>query len=69
MYKVLLVDDEAIIREGLKTIISWENYGFEVCAAAADGREGLREIEKCSPDLAIIDIKMPVMKELKWLRN
>lgn len=69
MYKVLLVDDEAIIREGLKTIISWENYGFEVCAAAADGREGLREIEKCSPDLAIIDIKMPVMNGIKMVEE
>ncbi len=69
MYKVLLVDDEAVIREGLKTIISWEKYGFEVCATAADGREGLHEMEKCKPELAIIDIKMPVMNGIEMVEE
>lgn len=66
-YKVLLIDDEPIIRKGLKNIINWEQFGCEVCAEARDGYEGLRMIEEFSPDIVFTDIKMPEMTGLEML--
>jgi two-component system, response regulator YesN len=59
LYKLLIVDDEYIVREGLKIIIDWNYYGFEVCGEAVDGRDGLNKILELSPDLVLMDIKMP----------
>ncbi|UPK43264.1 response regulator transcription factor [Paenibacillus pabuli] len=64
MYKVLLVDDEPSIREGLTTIIDWEKYGFQVTGTAASGREAITRFEELEPDLTIIDIRMPGMTGL-----
>lgn len=61
MLKVLIVDDEHIVREGLKSIISWENYGFEICGEGIDGKDALNKIYELNPDLVLIDIKMPGM--------
>lgn len=59
MYKVLLIDDEPLIREGLRQVINWEDYGFTICADTADGRAGLNMIRVHQPDLVIVDIRMP----------
>jgi len=69
MMKVLIVDDESIIREGLKTIINWTQYGFEICDTASNGREGLQKVQEHRPDLAIVDIKMPVMDGIKMVEK
>ncbi len=69
MLKVLIVDDESIIREGLKTIINWAEYGFEVCDTAANGKEGLQKVREHSPDLVIVDIKMPVMNGINMVEQ
>ena len=42
MLKVMIVDDEPKVREGLKTIIRWDEYGYRICGECADGIEGLR---------------------------
>ena len=59
--KVIIVDDEPIVREGLKAIIDWNAYDFIVCDEASDGEEGYVKIMKHNPDLVIMDIKMPEM--------
>jgi len=41
MYKVLIIDDESIIRKGIKNIINWKQLDCEVCADASDGIEGI----------------------------
>ncbi|MDQ0173234.1 response regulator transcription factor [Paenibacillus tundrae] len=64
MYRVFLVDDEPSIREGLTTIINWEEYGFEVIGTAASGREAIERFDELKPDLTIIDIRMPGMTGL-----
>lgn len=69
MLKVLIVDDEPIIREGLKTIINWEQYGFYICGEAANGREGLMKTRELKPDLAIVDIKMPGISGLQMIEE
>ena len=67
MYKVLIVDDEPFVREGLKLIINWEQYGFIICGEASDGDEALKLMKELSPDLVITDIKMPEMDGLEFI--
>lgn len=59
MYKVLIVDDESFIREGLKSAVNWAEMGCEVVAEAADGLEAIQAIDAWSPHIIITDIKMP----------
>ncbi|MCL6591929.1 MAG: response regulator transcription factor [Firmicutes bacterium] len=69
MFKVLLIDDEPAIREGLKTIIDWPRYGCEICGEAVNGRDGLAKIRQLQPDLIIVDIKMPGIDGLELLQE
>ena len=63
--KVLLVDDEIMIREGFKRLFDWEAHGCEVVGEAADGIEALGQIDTLLPDIVIMDINVPVMNGLK----
>lgn len=64
MYKVFLVEDEILIREGIKDLIKWNDYGFEFVGAASDGELAWPMIQKLKPDIVITDIKMPFMDGL-----
>ena len=64
MYKVMLVDDEPIIVEGLSRSIPWEKWNCEVVAAANDGLEGKERIEQYKPNILFMDICMPEMDGL-----
>lgn len=64
MLKVFLVEDEVVIRDGLRDNISWEQYGFQLVGEAADGEMALPLIRKLKPDILITDIKMPFMDGL-----
>ncbi|MCZ8512656.1 response regulator [Paenibacillus filicis] len=57
--KVLIADDEALVRIGIKSSIRWEAGGMDIVGEAADGEEALRLIEERKPDVVILDIKMP----------
>lgn len=59
MYRVVIVDDEPIIVEGLKKTISWENWECSVVASACDGDEGRDVIRKYKPNILLCDISMP----------
>ena len=59
MYRLLLVDDEPIIREGLKKLITWEEFGIEIVGQAASGTEALAKIRTLSPHIVITDVAMP----------
>ena len=65
MLKVFLVEDESIVREGLRESIPWSQYGFEFCGDAPDGEVALPMIRKFRPDILITDIKMPFMDGLE----
>ncbi|MCR4721545.1 MAG: response regulator [Lachnospiraceae bacterium] len=69
MLKVLLVDDEPVILEGLSMMIDWEQEGLKVVGTAPDGMEALRMIRQLSPDIVITDIKMPRMTGLELLER
>ena len=56
MLKVLLVDDEPFIIQGLKVIIDWENEEFEIAGTASNGKEALQFLENENVDLVIADI-------------
>lgn len=66
LYKVLIVDDEVLLRVGLKTTIDWEQVGFTVVAEAANGEQGYEQYKRYNPDVIITDIKMP-KKDGLWL--
>ncbi|RKP56976.1 DNA-binding response regulator [Cohnella endophytica] len=69
MYRVLLVDDEPTIREGLSTLIPWQELGYEVIDMAANGQEALQKCNQLRPDLLIVDIRMPGMTGLELIRQ
>ncbi|REK74309.1 response regulator [Paenibacillus paeoniae] len=72
MYKVLLVDDEADVREGLLGEIDWDQHGFTIVGTAENGQEALELCERLAPDVVITDISMPFMNGLElshWLRQ
>lgn len=69
MLRALIVDDEPIVREGLKNIIAWEEYGFEICGEGIDGRDGLNKIISLNPDLVLMDIKMPGVNGIDVIKN
>ncbi len=58
---VLIVDDEAFIREGLKYMIEWEELGFTICDEAENGEEAVEKILLYQPGLVLLDIRIPGM--------
>ena len=69
MHTLLIVDDEEIEREGMAQFIPWDSYEMKVADTARNGAEGLEKIAKYKPDLAIVDIKMPVMNGIEMIRQ
>ncbi len=65
MYSVFIVDDEGIVREGIRNKIDWENTDFSVAGEAADGEIALSMIQDIKPVILITDIKMPFMDGLE----
>lgn len=61
MYKMMIVDDEYLVRLGIAETIDWQSYGLEIVGTAVNGKEGLEKILQLRPDVIISDIKMPVM--------
>ncbi len=59
--KVLIVDDEILIRQGIKHYLNWEQEGFLIAGEASNGREALDMIETAKPDIILMDIVMPIM--------
>ena len=67
MYKVVLIDDEDIIVEGLKRVVKWESHGCRVEATAYNAADGARIIREVRPDILFTDIRMPDMDGLTML--
>lgn len=65
MTKVFLVEDEIVIRNGIKNSIDWEKKGYEFSGEASDGELAYPMILKAKPDILITDIKMPFMDGLE----
>ncbi len=67
MYKVLIVDDESIIVEGMQRAVKWEEFGCQVCGTASDGESGLEAVRRLKPDILFTDICMPGISGLAML--
>lgn len=65
MYKLIIVDDEKNIREGLAECYPWDELGFEVCQTLPDGKSALDYIERNRVDAILSDIRMPKMTGLE----
>lgn len=69
MYKVILVDDEPLVKVALKTLIDWEAEGYTICETASNGKEALKLIQEYQPHIVITDLKMPEMDGLALIRK
>ncbi|WP_136607942.1 response regulator transcription factor [Paenibacillus dokdonensis] len=67
--KVLIVDDELIVRKGLRSTVPWERYGMEVVADAGNGLKGWDAFLEHKPDVVITDIVMPKLNGLELARR
>lgn len=67
MYKMIIIDDEYLVRIGIQETIDWNNYDIEIVGTAKNGREGLKMIKELNPDIIISDVKMPIMDGVELL--
>lgn len=69
MYRILIVDDEEMIKQGLSHLINWSELNIEVAGFASNGREAMERISEHVPDILLCDIRMPVMDGLQLLAS
>ena len=67
MYKVVIVDDEPLIVEGLRKIVDWDMYNCVVVGTASSGKEGIELVRSHNPDILFTDIRMPGMDGLSMI--
>lgn len=65
--RVLIADDEYLVRLGLRTTVDWAEHGFEIVGEAANGQEAVALFEQSDPDILLTDIKMPLMDGLELI--
>ncbi|WP_044296176.1 response regulator transcription factor [Robinsoniella peoriensis] len=68
MYKVIIADDEPLLRFAVRNLLRWEDYGFVVEGEAGDGLEVLKMVQEINPDLIFTDIRMPNMDGLEMVK-
>lgn len=69
MYRVLIAEDEDIIRKGIAYTMDWVSMGCTIIGEAADGREGIEKIAELKPDIVLADIMMPGVDGLEMLKQ
>ncbi|MEK3982750.1 response regulator transcription factor [Paenibacillus sp. FSL K6-3166] len=61
IFKIMIVDDEMLVRQGIKHLWDWEQEGYRIVGEASNGLEALNMIDEVSPHIILTDIVMPVM--------
>lgn len=69
MYRVLITEDEDIIRKGLVYSIPWKDMECTIVGEARNGEEGIQQIKEQRPDILLADINMPIMDGLEMIRR
>lgn len=65
MYRVVVIDDENIVRKGIRDLVNWEDIGLEIVGDAEDGQSGLTLIQEKVPDIILLDINMPKLNGIE----
>lgn len=68
-YKIMIVDDEADVREGIASHVDWDKLHMEVVGLAENGQDALDKAENCEVDIVLTDIKMPFLDGLEMSRQ
>ena len=69
MLRVLIVEDEDIIRKGIAYTMDWTSMGCTIVGEAANGKEGIEKILDLKPDIVLTDIMMPFMDGIEMIRQ
>ncbi|GLX71483.1 response regulator [Paenibacillus glycanilyticus] len=69
MYKVLIVDDDGLIREDVQTMMDWREHGYDIIGEADNGKAALKLVEQHDPDIILTDIYMPVMDGIELIKQ
>ncbi|MDR2785044.1 MAG: response regulator [Treponema sp.] len=69
MKKIMIVDDEVIVRLGIRSIVNWEEHGYTVSADASNGEEAMEKIIRRRPDIVLTDLVMPNMDGFELIRR
>lgn len=69
MYKILIAEDEELIRKGLIYSINWGELNCNVIAEASNGEEGINKIKEFQPDIVIADINMPIINGIDMIKS
>ncbi len=69
MIKIVVVEDEVLVKKGLILTTDWQRYGCEVVGEASNGLEGIDVITKIKPDIVITDVRMPGLDGIKMIEN
>lgn len=69
MLKVLIVDDEEVVRQGIRLGVDWNSLGCTVVGEAANGEEGLAAARQLAPELIITDVRMPRMDGIEMMQR
>ena len=67
--KILIIDDELLLRNGIKYLCNWEENGFTIAGEASNGLEALHMIEEIQPDIILTDIIMSVMDGIEFTKK
>ncbi|WMJ84830.1 response regulator transcription factor [Oscillospiraceae bacterium LTW-04] len=68
MLKIVVVEDEELVRRGIVLAVDWATLGCVVVGEATNGEDGIKEVERFNPDIIITDIKMPKMDGIEMVR-
>jgi two-component system, response regulator YesN len=69
LYKLLIVDEEKIVIEGLNSAVNWQEHQIGIVGSASDGEEALKEIMNKKPDIVLVDIRMPKLNGLDLIKE
>lgn len=69
MIKMMVVEDEVILRRGICSVGKWDMLGVEICGVAGNGQEALEKVKECRPDIVLTDVVMPIMDGIELARN
>ena len=68
MLKILIVDDDALTRKGIRMLMPWAKHHMEIIGESANGKEALAFLQEHDVDLVLVDLDMPVMDGMTFIR-